>query len=88
MHSKEHLGKGLGRGAGRGRASKWAPSPGFDRFGPFFAWELPQREASWVQPLPAPGQMLACTSGRSTCHPKRQGAGDGGGDPPQKQRPE
>lgn len=37
-------------GLQQGRASGQAPAPSFDRFGPFFTWELPRCEASWLHP--------------------------------------
>lgn len=84
MHSKEHLGKG----GGWGHASKWAPSPGFDRFGPFFAWELPQREASWVQPPPRPRPDVGVHIWWEHLPPQKTRGRRWWRGPPPKQRPE
>ena len=62
-------------------ASRRAPSPGFDHFGPFSHGKCCSvKHPGCLLPRPqTPCQMLACTSGRSTHRPERRGTGDSGG---------
>lgn len=71
-------------GLQQGRASRQAPAPSFDRFGPFSHGNYHGVKRPGCTPAPPPSQipiqMLACTSGRSTHHPKSHGT-DGGASP-------